>query len=81
MNQAFKRNKAIEYIKHLVDCGDEFAWEPEDIEDEVHSILAYYGIDSEMFTDESLGMIRDELMELWENSREIEMVRIYGVDA
>ena len=78
--ESYRVHMAIEYIKHRLDCGESFAWEPEDIDDEFYTILGFYGVSVEEFTSESLTIMKEELLELSELEQEKEIIRIYGVE-
>jgi hypothetical protein len=80
--QSYKMHMAIEYMRHRIDCGEEFGWNFEDIEsDEIHTILGCYGIVSDDFSSEAIEVLRSELIEIAEKEQDREMGRIYAVEA
>jgi hypothetical protein len=77
--ESFRIHKAVEYIKQTSFIDDGFNWDVEDIEsDELGSVLAHYGIMIDSFSQEGVGILRNELVGLAEETQTREMVRIYA---
>ena len=76
--EALRVHRAVEFIRHRVECGDEFGWDVEDVEEELPAVLAFYGISYDSFSDEALSVLMTELGWLAEAEQEREVVRIYA---
>jgi hypothetical protein len=76
--EAFRVHQAAEYIRHRVDCGEEFGWDVEDVEEELPAVLAFYGFCYEDFSEEGISVLMTELEQLAEAEQDREIVRIFA---
>ena len=77
--EMYEVNRIVEYIKHLVDCGESFPWEQEDIENDIQAVIGFYNMVIDDLSCEGVEMLKSELIEIAEQEQEREIARIYAI--